>query len=173
MQYRCFSASTMVREAFSRLRAEYREQKLHAAVAARAVLHQIWIGVLRDHHAAADQRQTRGQPHSAVMRRATDWIAAHLHEDFPIDAAADAVGLGISRFHERFLDEVGLTPNEYRTRLRIRRGRDLLTHTNRPITRIAHELGFGSSQYFATVFGRIVGMSPRAYRRKYSNESAE
>ncbi len=57
-----------------------------------------------------------------------------------------------------------------RIALAIHRGREnrrrqkRLAAGNDPVTEIASSLGFASSQHFATVFKRITGITPRAYR---------
>jgi AraC-like DNA-binding protein len=42
--------------------------------------------------------------------------------------------------------------------------RKLLTETRQPITDIAHQLGFCSSQHFASLFKRHTGTTPNACR---------
>jgi AraC-like DNA-binding protein len=51
-------------------------------------------------------------------------------------------------------------------RARVVRAEQLLRETERPITHIAHDLGFSSSQYFATVMKRYTRLSPSALRRR-------
>jgi AraC-like DNA-binding protein len=50
-------------------------------------------------------------------------------------------------------------------RRRIYRAKYLLREPDRPITAIALDLGFSSSQYFATVFKKLVGLTPGEYRQ--------
>jgi AraC-like DNA-binding protein len=57
-----------------------------------------------------------------------------------------------------------LSPAEYRTRKRVHVAKKLLRESNMPITTISHDLGFASSQYFATVFKNYTGMKPKEYR---------
>jgi AraC-like DNA-binding protein len=45
-----------------------------------------------------------------------------------------------------------------------------LADTNEDITNIAHNLGFSSSQYFATVFRRETGMTPGEYRETHQKK---
>jgi len=37
---------------------------------------------------------------------------------------------------------------------------------------VAHELGFSSSQYFATVFRRFTGLTPTQYRARVRGDPA-
>src|SRR5690606_29565636 len=116
-------------------------------IAARAVLHQLLVQVLRDHDAAIHARLTTG-PRSPRILRAIEWMDRHIGEDYAVEDAARAVGLGVSRFHEQFLREVGYTPADYRARRRVELARHALRHSDEPITSMALRLGFSSSQYF-------------------------
>lgn len=77
---------------------------------------------------------------------------------------ANAAGMSESAFKLLFKKETGLPPVEFATRHRIGIARRLLLATKRPVTDIAHELGFSSSQHFATAFRRYSGQSPNEFR---------
>ena len=106
---------------------------------------------------------------SAPIRRAVDWMQRHLAEPYPVAEPAAVARLSVTQFHHRFAAEVGTTPGDWRARQRIRLARERLRTTDHPVTQIAFDLGFASSQYFATTFKRLVGNTPRAYRCKYRN----
>jgi AraC-like DNA-binding protein len=65
-----------------------------------------------------------------------------------------------------FTDEIGSSPHQYLIRLRIERAKDLLSTSDVSITQVAFELGFSSSQHFASTFKRNVGMTAGAFRRQ-------
>lgn len=77
---------------------------------------------------------------------------------------AKVAGMSESAFKLRFKKETGLPPVEYATRRRIELARRLLHTTARTVTELAHELGFSSSQHFATVFRRYTGRTPNEFR---------
>jgi len=132
-----------------------------ARIAARGALHQVLVDVLRDHASAAERAQLSPPIASVVAQmRAQPALTA------PVESLAEQAGLSVSRFHERFLEETGYSPNDYRTRLRIGEAKRQLRERSIPITTLAHRLGFSSSQYFATVFKKHVSVSPREYRRR-------
>jgi AraC-like DNA-binding protein len=54
---------------------------------------------------------------------------------------------------------------DYTTRCRVEQAAKLLHETKRSVTDIAMDLGFSSSQYFATVFKPYTRCSPRTARR--------
>lgn len=75
------------------------------------------------------------------------------------DLAKEA-GLSVPHFQRRFKDEIGMPPKEYLNRCRIEYAKSLLRDTKLSVTSTAHELGFSSSQYFATVFRKYTGLTP-------------
>ena len=99
------------------------------------------------------------------LRRATDYIVEHIAEDISLADVSAHVGLSCYHFARAFKSSTGLPPHRYLVRRRIERARELLTEGTSSITEIALDCGFGSSQHLATVFRRIVGTTPTAYRR--------
>jgi AraC-like DNA-binding protein len=90
-----------------------------------------------------------------------DHIQNHLGEPLGVPELARRSGLSAARFKVRFKAETGVPPGEYVQRARIEEARRRLAAKDATITRIAFDLGFSSSQYFATVFKRFTGKSPR------------
>ncbi len=83
----------------------------------------------------------------------------------PIEALAKETGYGHSQLYALFKRELGMSPNDYRQRFRIKQSCRRLIETDRSVTEISFELGFSSSQYFSRVFRKYVGTSPSEYRR--------
>lgn len=166
MQYRTFSGSLAIMDHFERILAEHQNPSSHGVLAARSALHELLVCILRDHAEYAKSPQARAPIKSPQIQEALAWMEKHLAEQFSIDEVAHAAGMGISNFHEQFLREMGFTPAEYRTRQRIHKAKLLLYESHLSIVDIAFELGFSTSQYFATVFKKLVGATPREYRKQ-------
>jgi AraC-like DNA-binding protein/quercetin dioxygenase-like cupin family protein len=77
---------------------------------------------------------------------------------------AAACGLKVNELNRLFLSHTGLSFKQYALRDRVRTARRGLTETPKRVTDIANELGFSSSQHFATVFRRMTGTTPSRYR---------
>ena len=167
LRLRTFPGSPIIRECFARLIAEHQERGHFASLMARASLQQLLVTVVRDHarHAGAirDQRLAR----SRAIRRALTWMKQHLADEYRVTEVAAAADLSVSHFHDQFVKEVGLTPADYRARMRVNRAKQLLRAGEMPITDIAMSLGFSTSQYFATVFKNLSGLTPREYRSHF------
>lgn len=73
----------------------------------------------------------------------------------------------------RFRKTLGKTPGDILTELRIRRAEKLLLDQNWTLQQIAAECGFVDRNRFRLVFKRILGVSPRTYRRQHAVTPAE
>ena len=102
-------------------------------------------------------RVTISEPISRVMQYIQDNLC-DLTPQMPELAAI--IGLSDSRFKTRFLKEVGITPVSYINTLKMEKAKALLCEPGNSISDVAIGLGFGSSQYFATVFKRITNSTP-------------
>lgn len=106
---------------------------------------------------------------SPQIRAVQDYIAKNLDQVFPIAQLARTAHMSESRFKARFKAELGVPPADYVMRQRIDRSMQLLRDSDTQVTQIAMALGFNSTQYFATVFKRYIGISPSEYRRQEKN----
>jgi AraC-like DNA-binding protein len=114
-----------------------------------------------------DERRQSGSGISPLIGGIQEYIDAHLSDDrLPLSLVAHRSGLSLSHFKARFKDEIGISPGNYITLRKIERAKTLLKETSRPITRIAMELGFSTSQYFSTTFKRYTGVPPSLYREQ-------
>lgn len=91
-------------------------------------------------------------------------------EVISVDDLSAHVNMSRSRVFQLFNQYAGQSPLSYISLKRIERAQHLLHSSTLPITSIAHELGFASSQHFATTFKRFTGMTPRKYRKDSSGD---
>lgn len=153
---------------FERLLAEQRTahgkaRVLQSREAARAALQLLVIDVLRFFEAEASATRLLSPPIKAAMQH------LHCHLD-GVACLGDAVavsGLRGTQFRKRFKSETGFTPQEYFARAQMQEARRRLLSTEQPITEIAFDLGFSSSQYFATVFRKLTGLAPQTFRQRH------
>lgn len=98
------------------------------------------------------------------IQASVDFMSIRLDEPLTITDCAQVAGLSPSRFAHRFRAEVGTTPLRFLEQQRITRARELLLMTGRSIAAIATEVGIPDYTWFARVFRRHVGTSPRDFR---------
>jgi len=93
------------------------------------------------------------------------YLRQHLHESVGMDDLVRHVGFSRARMFDMFKAQTGLTPNDYLQRLRIEKAQEQLRQTKLSVTDIGLAVGFGSGQYFSTVFARYSGVSPTGFRK--------
>jgi AraC-like DNA-binding protein len=160
LPHRVFPGSELLSTLWMALLAEHRRNDTDSPLAARGILHQLLAEMLRCSQAHAVTEPSPSPEIAQSIARALE----RLTEGIGVPGMARAAGLSPSRFHARFLDEVGEPPADWLRRRRIDQAKRLLVTSEHPITELALSLGFPSSQYFATMFKRYVGLTPREYR---------
>jgi AraC-like DNA-binding protein len=103
---------------------------------------------------------------SAEIRAAKSFIGCHFADVVTLRQLADEVQMSEGWFSERFVREAGLTPIDYLNRVRCGEARNLLEKSTLSVGEIAFQVGFSSTQYFATAFKKYTGMTPSGYRRR-------
>ncbi len=78
---------------------------------------------------------------------------------------ADHVGLSVSQFSLLFKKKTSRTPVDYLTHLRIQQASKLLDFSTLRINEIALQVGYTDPFYFSRMFSKIMGLSPKAYRK--------
>lgn len=92
-------------------------------------------------------------------------LDGHLDHQWSLEEMARACGMGRSQFSTRCREITNMTPLEFLAFRRVKvAAEELLSEPARSITDIALAVGFQSSQYFATIFRKQLGVSPRQYR---------
>lgn len=78
---------------------------------------------------------------------------------------ADECGVGVTSFEYYCKQITNMTPMQYLQRLRVEKASDMLRADLRAnVLEIALDCGFSSSQYFASCFKKITGLTPSDYR---------
>jgi transcriptional regulator GlxA family with amidase domain len=96
-----------------------------------------------------------------------DDLAAHLDAEYTIDDLAARCGMSTRTFARRFRAETGTTPYLWLTQQRVLLARRMLEEGDDPVDTVAYRCGFGSGAMLRHHFGRLVGVSPAAYRRVF------
>ncbi|RXZ81333.1 AraC family transcriptional regulator [Paenibacillaceae bacterium] len=88
---------------------------------------------------------------SAALRYDRSWISewTGYHEDY---------------LSKNFKTQFGISPHHYHMLQKIDHAKELLSHTEQPITQIAEELHFNSVHYFCRVFKKQTAFSPQQFR---------
>jgi len=99
---------------------------------------------------------------SKDIQAAVDYIVDNIYENILLDSLAGISGLSLSRFKQKFCQQLGFTPREYINFQKVETSKTLLEN-GKNVTDTAIELGFSTSNYFSSVFKRFTTLSPTDY----------
>ena len=99
------------------------------------------------------------------LARVVERIRRNLDKPLEVSELSGLAELSPSHFSKLFKHSTDLTPHQFILRERINRSKELLRQGKTKIVDIALEVGFQSQAHFTTVFGSLVGMTPRQFQR--------
>lgn len=106
----------------------------------------------------------------AMAERVQKYIDVHYTEDFTLDDIAAEMGCSTPYISHVFKDVTGYSPMQYKTRCRIGLAQTYLISSDMSSTQVATMVGYDNTNYFNTVFTKMVGIPPINYRKQYMRE---
>jgi len=97
---------------------------------------------------------------------AKEYIEQHIDSDINVASIAAVVDISVGHLHEVFKKEIGITPAAYIQLCRCEKAKLYLLESDKSVTDITFELGFNSTQYFATCFRKYTGLTPSQFRKR-------
>jgi len=119
------------------------------------------------------QKKTSQNGWPSRIKPVLEYIEQHYSKELSLDILADVAGLSEHYFCKVFYALTHMTPMNYVNFFRIEQASILLDVTDKSITEVASDCGFGDSSYFTKVFKKYKGINPRDYRRQLHAEHAQ
>jgi transcriptional regulator GlxA family with amidase domain len=142
-------------------------RKEYGATIASAVARRMVVPPQRDGGQAQFIRSAVPECDAETLGPLLQWVTEHLDEPLSVDYLARESHMSPRTFARRFRAETGTTPHAWITAQRVLRAEELLETTDRPVDRIADDVGFGNAAALRHHFTRTRGVSPQQYRRMY------
>ena len=98
------------------------------------------------------------------LRRAIEYIRENMEKEISFRDIALHLQMSPFHFSRMFRHSTGEPPHQYITRCRMDRAKALLAETRLPIADVAFEVGYKSQSHFTTCFGKLIGVTPAAFR---------
>lgn len=93
------------------------------------------------------------------------YMSMHISENMSLDQISEIFGLSKSYINIIFLKNTQHAPMDFYIKLKIREACKLLRSSDLYIFEIAQRVGYNDQYYFSRIFKKVVGVSPKEYRK--------
>ena len=122
----------------------------------------------------ADTPQTKVlDPGNEAVRQTMRYINSYYTRRLDLQTLADNVHLHPNYLCALFKEHTGETVFQHITRIRVESAAYLLREDDVPINKVAEACGFNTESLFYQKFKEIMGVTPRAYKKKYKQQAEE
>lgn len=147
---------------FQHLQHEFFNQEIGYSTRINQLIDELFILIAR--HLTRQNNSRRDFPQTFMKLEQT--LRESLSHQWTVEEMAALVGLGTTAFSEKVKSYTGFSPLNYLINIRISEALKLLKRQDVNVTDIALEVGFYSSQHFATTFKKLTGYTPSEFRKK-------
>ncbi len=117
---------------------------------------------------------TQPYAHPPMVQRALQYIKNHFNEPISLESVADMLNVSPVTLSRLLTEETGMGFAKTLTQERLAKAKALLEEGTHTIKEISSACGYPDPNYFARLFKRSVGMTPREYtRRRKEVENAQ
>lgn len=127
----------------------------------------VLVDMLRGHATSSELPSTSMKENyeSELFQSMVDYLRDHVTEQSEVKHLVSHFSLSRSSIQMLFNKYANTTPKHYINRLRLNRSKLMIKESKLSLSEIAHELGYGSIQYFSRVFSKEFGISPSTYAK--------
>jgi len=104
------------------------------------------------------------------LNKLQTWILENLHQQLSIETLAAKVNMSPRNFSRVFVQQFGMPPGEYLTRVRVEAARKSLEETGEGVAHIASKTGFRSPETMRRAFLRVLEVNPKDYRDRFRGD---
>ncbi|MDD2953206.1 MAG: AraC family transcriptional regulator [Parabacteroides sp.] len=124
-----------------------------------------YLGTLRylqPYRDASNHEADKNDPVTAAIY----FMKENLEKKLMLQEIARHTGYSPSHFSLLFSQRTGYAPLAYFNQLKIQQACQLLDFTDMKINQVCHKIGIDDTYYFSRLFSKIMGISPREYKKK-------
>ena len=136
----------------------------------QSLLYEFFAVLSRDVQMEAVTEENR---ESVYVKKAANYIQNNYDRGTGVAEIADYTGVSRSYLYKVFSKNLGVSPKEFLTRLRLVRSRELLELTELSVEGVAMSCGYQDALVFSKAFKQETGMPPSHYRKMYHRKQQE
>ena len=107
---------------------------------------------------------------SIYIKRAIAFIQNNYHRGIKVTDVVNYVCISRSYLHMLFQKSLDISPQEFLTKFRVSRARELLTVTELSIEEVAKSCGYQDVLVFSKMFKKVMGMPPSVFRKEHRKD---
>lgn len=130
------------------------------------------VDIDRDSQAAFSMFKGQKNHTDEVVKMAQDFIEKNIADRILVDDLASMLAVGRRSFERRFKLATNNTVQEYIHRVKIEAAKRQFENSRKNINEVMFGVGYTDTKAFRSMFKKITGLTPIAYRNKY-NKMAE
>lgn len=159
--------NAFIREVLLRLATEAARPGFAGALLVESLCTALAVDLHRHFHALPDAAASgQGRLDAWQLHRIEEMIGETTGTALGLAALARECGVSVRHFSRLFRNTTGQTLGDYTARLRVERAKALLAESRLLVKEVAFRCGFDSAAAFSAAFRRMVGVTPRQFRRE-------
>lgn len=103
-----------------------------------------------------------------AVNKAIKYMNSNYMKQICIKEIAYNLGMSESSLCQYFKKVTGVTPNQYYTKIKLEKAKEMLKNTS--VTETAFNLGYLNISHFITIFKKMYGLTPKQYKMKIQNK---
>ncbi|HZG76948.1 MAG TPA: response regulator [Paenibacillus sp.] len=120
------------------------------------------IAAIGNKVAAASRTNVREE-----IRKVIVFMEKNYGDKISLEDMANYIRMNKSYFSRLFKQETGMMFNKYLTQIRLTKARELILSTNKKLSDISDEVGYGDVFYFTKAFKHYYSMTPGEYKKRH------
>ena len=114
---------------------------------------------------AKDETQPVVSGENTIIRRAQQYVQAHITEKLTVPAVAEGIDVSASYLTALFHKHLEFSPAEYIRRIKLQEGKQLIRQGQMNFTEISEYLQYSTVHHFSRQFKQMFGMTPTEYAK--------
>ncbi len=155
------SGQKYLMDIFRKLEDEFVHRDLGHTARINALIDELLIQLYRNYI----EPRSANHENEYDFEKLTNILKSNLAHHWTVKEMAQLSAMGVTTFTEKLKTSLGFSPFDYLIYLRINEAARLLRESEISLTTIALNTGFYSSQHFSNTFKKIMGYSPRVFRK--------
>jgi AraC-like DNA-binding protein len=132
-------------------------------ILADLTLQELIVHIIQTQHLAATDDASYLHEDSPLAF-VVNYIKANINEKIQVEDLSEQACMSRASFYRAFKREFSISPLDFILREKIKKAKQLLSHTKESISDICYQLGFSDLNYFGRQFRKSEGISPSQYR---------